>query len=173
MSSTSDASWRSCRVRIRFWTSSALIPLYVHTTATTGMSISGKISIGIRVIDPAASMQIRISVAITEYGRLSTPATKDIRPSLSPSLRLVQPHVSAPRHPRPVAKIKHGLVAFVLGSPRARKEIGESPPGHAIGEPYRGGDRQSCLFRRLVACTKARATHTQELEGGRYNSVLS
>ena len=47
----------------RFCMSSALIPLYVHTTLTTGMSISGKMSIDIRPIAPAASRHTSIIAA--------------------------------------------------------------------------------------------------------------
>ena len=43
------------KVRIRFWISVALIPLYVHTTLTTGMLISGKMSVGMRCAAPTAS----------------------------------------------------------------------------------------------------------------------
>ena len=64
---------------MRFWISFALIPLYVHTTATTGMLISGKISTGMRRAAPMPSSAMRISEAITVYGRFSAIWTTDIK----------------------------------------------------------------------------------------------
>ena len=42
---------------MRFCISGALMPLYIHTTLTTGMSISGKMSVAMRCKAPNASMQ--------------------------------------------------------------------------------------------------------------------
>ena len=53
------------KVRMRFWISSALIPLYVHTTLTTGMLISGKMSVGIRLAAPPAKRHTSAIIAKT------------------------------------------------------------------------------------------------------------
>ena len=54
---------------MRFWMSSALIPLYVQTTLTTGMLMSGKMSVAICEMASAPSSKTNTTAAMIVYGR--------------------------------------------------------------------------------------------------------
>jgi hypothetical protein len=54
------------------------MPLYVHTTLTTGTLIWGKMSVGIRKAAPVPMSSTSTSAAAMVYGRLSKNATGDI-----------------------------------------------------------------------------------------------
>jgi hypothetical protein len=51
-----------------------VIPLYVQTTLTTGMLISGKMSVGMRSAAPMPTRQISTNMAAMVYGRFSNQA---------------------------------------------------------------------------------------------------
>src|SRR3954462_12455241 len=66
---------RSLTVVNRFSISSGLVPLYCHTTVTTGMSMIGKISV--LIVSMLTIPRTRISTAMTTkvYGRRSASRT--------------------------------------------------------------------------------------------------
>ena len=61
-------------------------PLYVHTTATTGMPMFGKMSVGVRTAAVTPKMTISIAITTNVYGLLSairTIASIDLYDGLS------------------------------------------------------------------------------------------
>src|SRR3954453_3725476 len=62
---------RSNGATIRAAISSADSPAYVHTAVTTGMLMSGKMSVGVRRIGSGPTNRIRIARTMNVYGRFS------------------------------------------------------------------------------------------------------
>src|SRR4029077_15135317 len=67
------------KVVICFAIWSAERPVYCQTTVTTGMSISGKISVGVFLIDTTPSSNIKSAITTNVYGRRSASLTIHIR----------------------------------------------------------------------------------------------
>src|SRR6266403_6170167 len=67
--STADEIVYSLKVVICFAIWSAERPLYCQTTVTTGISISGKMSVGVFLIDTTPSSTIKSAITTKVYGR--------------------------------------------------------------------------------------------------------
>src|SRR6266853_3897699 len=67
--STADEIVYSLKVVICFAIWSGERPAYCHTTVTTGMSISGKISVGVSLIDVTPSNKMSSAITTNVYGR--------------------------------------------------------------------------------------------------------
>src|SRR5882724_11531917 len=77
--STVVVSARSVILTMRSLISSGTKPLKLQMTLTTGMSILGKMSVGVRTIVSAPRIKIRIANTAIVYGRLSASLTIHIR----------------------------------------------------------------------------------------------
>ncbi len=77
--STADEIVYSLKVVICFAIWSGESPAYCHTTVTTGMSISGKMSVGVFLIDVMPSNKISIAITTKVYGRRSASLTIHIK----------------------------------------------------------------------------------------------
>src|SRR6266481_9283552 len=77
--STADEIVYSLKVVICFAIWSAERPVYCQTTVTTGMSISGKISVGVFLIDTTPSSNIKSAITTNVYGRRSASFTIHIQ----------------------------------------------------------------------------------------------
>src|SRR5437879_2976041 len=81
MLSTVVVSARSVTLMIREFMSSGTRPLKVQMMLTTGMSIFGKMSVGVRRIESTPMIRMRMDNTTNVYGRLSASATIHIIPS--------------------------------------------------------------------------------------------
>src|SRR5216683_3040212 len=77
--STADEIVYSLKVVICFAIWSGESPEYCHTTVTTGMSISGKMSVGVFLIDVMPSNKISSAITTKVYGRRRANLTIHIR----------------------------------------------------------------------------------------------
>src|SRR6267143_5704127 len=78
--STADEIVYSLKVVICFAIWSAERPLYCQTTVTTGMSISGKMSVGVFLMDATPSNKMSSAITTNVYGRRSASLTIHITP---------------------------------------------------------------------------------------------
>src|SRR5580692_10919375 len=92
------------------------------------MSISGKMSMGIRNAAPIPIKVMRIRVATTVYGRFSANSTTDMRTNL-----VEAPQQSRSRKSRPGSDFSHYAAAATL-VPRSLP-----PPGSLFGVPLLSG----------------------------------
>src|SRR4029077_20654947 len=88
MLSIAKVNIRSNGLVIRPSNSSGFIPVYCQATAITGMSIFGKISVGVRRIMTGLNTKMRTARTMKVYGR--SRATRTIHIGKSPHLKLVK-----------------------------------------------------------------------------------